>query len=95
MIRENKSPADVEAARKAVQDAYAKAGFEAAVVEVPPQPQEDFAAGLVRITVGEAPVTKVVVTGAKHHSDKLVLAQVPSVQPGKPPARYRGGQPLP
>jgi hemolysin activation/secretion protein len=81
---ENKSPSDVEAARKAVQDAYAKAGFEAVVVEVPPQPQEDFAAGLVRIAVGEAPVAKVTVTGAKHHSEKLVLQQMPSVQPGKP-----------
>ena len=80
----DRSPADVEGARKAVQEAYAAAGYEATVVEVPPQPQEDFAAGLVQISVAEAPVAKVVVSGSKHHSDKLVLRQVPSVQPGQP-----------
>lgn len=79
-----KSPSDVEAARKALQDAYAKAGFEATVVEVPPQPQEDFAAGLVRISVIEAPIAKVAVTGAKHHGTELVLRQLPSVKPGEP-----------
>lgn len=80
----DRKPTDVEAARKAVQDAYAKAGFEAVVVEIPPQPQEEFAAGLVRISVSEAPVAKVAVSGSKHHGDKLVLRQLPSVKPGEP-----------
>ncbi|HEX8058712.1 MAG TPA: ShlB/FhaC/HecB family hemolysin secretion/activation protein [Novosphingobium sp.] len=80
----DKKPADVEAARKAVEEAYKKAGFEAADVSIPPQPQEEFAAGLVRISVIEAPVAKVAVSGAKHHGDKLVLQQLPSVKAGEP-----------
>lgn len=80
----DKTTADVESARKALQDAYVKAGFEAAVVEVPPQPQEDFAAGLIRISVIEAPVAKVVVSGAKHHSAERVRAEIASLEEGKP-----------
>jgi hemolysin activation/secretion protein len=79
-----KTPVDVEAARKAVQDAYAKIGYEATVVEVPPQPQEDFARGLVQIKVGEAPVSNVKVTGSKHHSTALLLRQLPSIRSGEP-----------
>lgn len=79
-----KTPADVEAARKALQEAYARKGYEAVVVDVPPQPQEDFAAGVVRIAVTEAPVAKIAVTGAKHHSASGVLRQLPSIKPGQP-----------
>ncbi len=79
-----KSPQDVEAARKAIQNAYANHGYETAIVEVPPQPAENFSQGLVQITVNEAPVTTVSVTGAKYHSSKLVLRQVPSIKQGQP-----------
>lgn len=79
-----KTPTDVEAARKAVQDAYAKLGYEAIVVEVPPQPQEDFARGLVQIRVAEAPVANVNVSGSKHHSTAVVLRQLPSIRSGQP-----------
>lgn len=79
-----KTPADVEAARKAIQDAYSKLGYEAIVVEVPPQPQEDFARGLVQIKVGEAPVANVKVSGSKHHSALVLLGQLPSVRSGQP-----------
>lgn len=79
-----KTPADVEGARKAVQDAYTRAGYEAAVVEVPPQPQEEFAQGLVRISVAEAPVAEVKVTGSQHHSAVVVLEQLPSIRSGEP-----------
>ena len=80
----DKSSSDVEAARKALQDAYAAAGYEATIVEVPPQPQEDFAAGLVRIAVGEVPVARVTVSDSKHHSTELVRRQVAAVQEGRP-----------
>ena len=80
----SRTPADVEAARKAVQDAYAQAGFEATVVDVPPQPQEDFVRGLVMIRVSEAPVAEVKVSGSKHHSAELILRQLPSIKPGEP-----------
>lgn len=80
----DKSPADVEAARKALQASYASKGYEAVVVEVPPQPQEDFAAGVVRLAVTEAPVAKISVTGSKHHSTEGVLRQLPSIRSGEP-----------
>ncbi len=80
----DRSQSDVEAARKAVQDAYAQAGFDATVVEIPPQPQEDFALGLIRIQVTEAPVGRIAVSGSKHHSTERVLRQIPSLQPGQP-----------
>lgn len=79
-----KGPADVEAARKAVQDAYTRAGFEAAVVEVPPQPQEDFAQGLVRIAVAEAAIAEVKITGSQYHSEAILRQQLPSIRPGEP-----------
>lgn len=80
----DKGPADVEAARKAVQDAYVKAGYEATVVEVPPQPQEEFAQGLVRIAVSEAPIADVRITGSEHHSAVVLRRQLPSIRPGEP-----------
>lgn len=79
-----KGPADVEAARKAVQDAYTKAGYEATVVEVPPQPEAEFAAGLVRIAVSEAPVSEVRIAGSQHHSAVVLRRQLPSIKPGEP-----------
>ncbi len=80
----SRTPADVEAARKAIQEAYAKAGFEATVVDVPPQPQEDFARGLVQIRVAEAPVAEVKISGSKHHSAAVLLRQLPSIKAGEP-----------
>jgi hemolysin activation/secretion protein len=79
-----KTPADVESARKAVQDAYAKKGFETAIVEVPPQPAENFARGLVQVKVSEAPVGQVTVVGLRYHSAERVLQQLPSIKQGQP-----------
>ncbi len=83
-IGEGRTSADVDAARKALQDAYATRGFEAAVVDVPPQDEAHFAHGIIQIRVSEAPVGEVRVAGAKHHSADTVLRQLPAVVPGKP-----------
>lgn len=80
----DRTTADVEAARKAVQDAYAERGFESVQVDVLPQPEEQFAQGIIAIQVTEAPVGKVAVAGAKHHSMTLVRKQIPSLAEGKP-----------
>ena len=80
----DRSTDDVEAARKAVQDAYAKQGYESVQVDIPPQPAQTFAQGIVQIRVTEAAVGSVKVTGAKYHSSKLVREQVASIQQGKP-----------
>jgi hemolysin activation/secretion protein len=80
----DKSSADVEAARKALQDAYARRGFEAVVVDIPVQPPETFSRGIVQLAVNEAPLGQVVVSGGKYHSAERVRAQVPSLVPGQP-----------
>jgi hemolysin activation/secretion protein len=81
---ENKTAADLEAARKALQDVYAAKGYEAAVVDIPPQDNARFAQGYIQIRVSEAPVGEVRVAGAKFHSSDTVRAQLPAVEPGKP-----------
>lgn len=80
----DKSSDDVEGARKALQDAYAKKGYEAVVVETPVQPNETFSRGIVQIAVSEAPLGQVVISGEKHHSADRVRADVPSLVPGQP-----------
>jgi hemolysin activation/secretion protein len=80
----DRAPSDVEAARKAVQDAYTAKGFEATVVEVPPQPAEAFAAGVVEIRVNEAPVANIRVTGSKYHAAERIRRQLPSLTSGEP-----------
>lgn len=79
-----KSSSDVESARKAIQDAYASRGFEAVVVETPPQLDTVFAQGLVLIKVNEVPVGTVTVKDAKYRSEKAVARRLPSLTPGKP-----------
>ena len=81
---EHRTNADVEAARKALQDAYAARGYEAAVVDVPPQDQAHLANGIIQIRVMEAPVGEVRVAGAKHHSTEGVIKQLPALAAGRP-----------
>jgi hemolysin activation/secretion protein len=75
---------DVEAARKALQDAYAKLGYESVQVDIPPQPNSSFSQGIVELKVTEVPVGNVAVTGAKYHSAGLVKRQMASVESGQP-----------
>ena len=80
----DRSSDDVEAVRKALQDAYAKLGYESVQVDIPPQPNDTFAQGIVQIRVTEVPVGTIAVTGSKHHSSELVRRQMSSVESGKP-----------
>lgn len=80
----DKTTADVEAARQALQAAYARRGFESVQVDILPQPEVQFATGLIEITVTEAPVGKVTVTGARHHSADRARRDIPSLVEGKP-----------
>ncbi len=75
---------DVEAARKALQDAYAARGLGAVVVEVPVQEREVFAQGVIQITVNEVPVGEVRVTDSRYHSLWVARKQLPSLVEGKP-----------
>lgn len=80
----DKTTADVEAARKALQDVYAQRGYESVQVDVLPQPEEQFAQGIIAISVTEAPVGQIAVSGGKHHSLELVRKQIPSLVEGQP-----------
>lgn len=80
----NRGGKDVDNARKAVQAAYAARGYEAVVVEIPPQDTALFKQGVVQLRVNEAPVGEVRVVDAHHHSAKGVLRNVPSVKLGEP-----------
>ncbi|MDF0490361.1 ShlB/FhaC/HecB family hemolysin secretion/activation protein [Sphingomonas sp. H39-1-10] len=79
-----RSNADVVAAQKALQAAYAAKGYEAVEVEIPVQPSDQFAQGIVRLQVNEAPLGQVQVVDAKHHSAETARAQVPSLVEGQP-----------
>lgn len=75
---------DVEAARKAIQDAYAARGLEAVIVEIPAQDNDLFQQGVVTLQVSEVPVGRVRAVGSKYHAPSVVLAQVPSLKEGVP-----------
>ncbi|MBX9885020.1 MAG: ShlB/FhaC/HecB family hemolysin secretion/activation protein [Novosphingobium sp.] len=79
-----KTKDDVEAARKAIQDAYAAKGMEAVIVEVPVQDRDTFAQGIVQIAVAEAPAGLIRVVDSKYHSLWVARQQVPSLKEGKP-----------
>ena len=76
---------DVEAARKALEDAYKARGFESVLVEIPPQPNAAFVAGLVQLKVTEAAVGRLRVTGSKYHALTVVQAQIPALREGDVP----------
>lgn len=76
---------DVEAARKALEDAYKAKGFESVLVEIPPQPNDAFVAGVVALKVTEAAVGQVRVTGSKYHAPTVIAAQVPALKAGEVP----------
>ncbi len=75
---------DVEAARKALQDAYAAKGYGAVIVEIPVQDHDSFAQGVVQLAVSEAPVGQLRVTGARFHSLQVAREAVPALVEGEP-----------
>jgi len=80
----DRSNDDVEAARKAVQDAYAAHGFSAVVVEVPVQAHDTFAQGIVQLAVSEIPLGLLTVSDSHFHSLYITRAALPSLAEGKP-----------
>ncbi len=75
---------DIEKARAAVQAVYAAEGYEAVIVELPPQDPDLLRQGVITVRVSEAPVARVRVVDSRYHSLANVRAQVPSVEVGKP-----------
>ena len=80
-----KSATDVEGARKALEDAYKAHGYESVLVEIPPQPNGNFVAGVVTLKVTEATVGRLRVVGSKYHALTVVEAQLPALKEGAVP----------
>jgi len=81
-LGENRSAADAEGARKALEKAYQDAGFLSVAVTLPPQA---VAGGEVRLVVVAAPVGRLRVTGAEYQLPSQVREALPSVAPGVVP----------
>jgi hemolysin activation/secretion protein len=81
-LGEGKTFADVEAARSALEKAFRDAGYQTVLVEIP---EQSVAAGVVRLTVTEAPLERVRVTGSRYHSQARILAEAPALAEGDVP----------
>lgn len=78
-----KSAADVEAARRALQEAYSKAGY--ITVSVAQARWVDRADGVIGLHVIERPVERLRVKGARYFVPDAVRAGAPSLKPGTVP----------
>jgi hemolysin activation/secretion protein len=72
--------ADVEQARRALEQAYHDKGYQTVAVEIPPQQVKD---GIVYLHVIEATVGRLRVRGARYFSPDRIKAQAPSLAEGK------------
>ena len=79
-----RSAADAEAARKALEKAYQDAGFLSVNVVLPPQ-RVDGAGGELRLQVVAAAVAKLRVSGASYTLPSAIRAALPSLAPGNVP----------
>jgi len=74
-----KTLADVETARKQLEDLYHTRGYGTAFVDIPPQ---TVSGGLVRLRVTEGRIESTVINGAKYFPERDVIAQLPAATPG-------------
>jgi hemolysin activation/secretion protein len=77
-----KTLADIEGARDALQKAYQSKGYQSAFVELPEQKVDD---GVVYLKVSETTVGRVRVVGAKFYSPAEIRDSVPALAEGKVP----------
>ncbi len=77
-----KTIADVEGARKAVEASYRKRGYATVIVDIP---EQEVDAGVVRLKVTEAKVTKLRVLGSRYYSQGRILERTASVSEGSTP----------
>lgn len=73
---------DVELARAALEQKYHRAGYQTAVVEVPPQ---DARMGVVVLVVREMSVGRLTVRGSRFHDIERIKRRAPSLQEGAVP----------
>lgn len=73
---------DVELARAALEQRYHRAGYQTAVVEIPPQ---DARRGVVVLSVREMPVGRLTVKGSRFFDIEKIKRRAPSLQEGVVP----------
>lgn len=81
-LGEGKTIADVEQARKSLEQTYQKAGYSTVFVDIP---EQDVVGGLVRLRVTEGRVAKLSVTGSRYYSLGRIRGQLPALAPGAVP----------
>jgi hemolysin activation/secretion protein len=81
-LGDDKTLADVEAARTALEAAYHAMGFATVFVDIPPQEVAD---GVVRLRVTEGRLRERTITGARYFSDRKILSELPATAPGSIP----------
>lgn len=74
--------ADIESAREALQTIYQERGYQSVYVDLPEQQVAD---GIVFLLVAETKVGRVRVVGAKHYSPLTIRDEVPALQEGAVP----------
>lgn len=81
-LGENKGIADVQAARKALEESYREAGYLTVVVTVPPQPTDG---GVIQLVVTEGEVERLRVKGSEYHLPSGIREKVTEFSEGKVP----------
>src|SRR4051812_3389568 len=67
---------DVQAAGKALENAYHTAGYGTVFVDIP---EQDVGDGIVRLRVSEGRIDRIHVSGARYFSNRKLLATLPSL----------------
>ncbi|MGO9624980.1 MAG: ShlB/FhaC/HecB family hemolysin secretion/activation protein [Steroidobacteraceae bacterium] len=83
MLGDNKTLADVEAARAALEKAYHDRGYQTVFVDIP---EQDVADAIVRLRVTEGKFRNVSISGARYYSERKILAALPEAKPGTVPS---------
>jgi len=73
---------DVEGARKALEDAYQKAGYQTVFVDIP---EQRISGGVIRLHVLEGKVGQVTVTGTRYYELGQIRSAVPELETGSVP----------
>jgi hemolysin activation/secretion protein len=79
LLGKDKSLADVEVARTALEKLYHDHGYSTIFVDIPPQKIED---GVVRLRVTEGRIEREQIAGARYFSERDVIAALPAATPG-------------
>jgi hemolysin activation/secretion protein len=82
LLGEHKNLADVETARAALEKTYHDRGFGTVFVDIPEQDVSDH---IVRLKVTESRLHEVHVLGARHYSERRILAALPAATVGAVP----------